>query len=100
MSTNPQGAIDALIERASTDAALRDRLLADARGTIEAETGMKVPGEWDIVARDADGTIEIGFADGELPEAYLDLVAGGASQCNSQDGAANYDQPGPKQPTW
>ncbi|MFM1918246.1 MAG: hypothetical protein RJB01_1761 [Actinomycetota bacterium] len=100
MSAKPQDAIDALIERAGTDSALRERLLADASATIAAETGMKVPAEWDIVAREVDGAIEIGFVDGELPDAYLELVAGG-SKCDSQDGAADpYPANPTRQPTW
>jgi hypothetical protein len=77
MSDNVQGAIDALLERAATDPALRDRLLADPRGTITAETGMSVPADWDLVARESDGTVTLGFANDQLPEDYLELVAGG-----------------------
>lgn len=78
MSGQPQGAVEALIERASADAELRDRLLGNARATIEVETGMTVPRDWSIVARYANGTIEIGFVDDELPDSYLDLITGGS----------------------
>jgi hypothetical protein len=77
MSTNVPGAIDALLAAAQNDSALRDRLMADPRGTIEAETGLTVPADWAIVAIDKGGSIELDFENGELPADYLDLVAGG-----------------------
>ena len=61
MSHTPQGAIDALLVRAQSDAALRERLIADPKSTIEAETGMTVPADWAIVARDNGGSVELGF---------------------------------------
>jgi hypothetical protein len=78
MSDNPQGAIDALIARAESDSALRDRLIADPKATILAETGMTVPAEWALMAREEDGSIVLGFVNDELPEDYLEVVSGGA----------------------
>jgi len=77
MSTPALSAIDDLVARAVDDADLRARLLDDPRGTIQAETGMSVPADWNIVASDHGGTVELGFANDELPDAYLDMVSGG-----------------------
>jgi hypothetical protein len=87
MSHTPQGAIDALLVRAQSDAALRERLIADPKSTIEAETGMTVPADWAIVARDNGGSVELGFENDELPEGYLELVAGGDYVSNSGSGS-------------
>ena len=39
---------------------------------------MTVPDDWNIVITDnADGTMEIGFVNDEVPDDYLDLVSGG-----------------------
>ena len=85
MSSSPMGAIDALVARAATDPALAARLLDDPRGTIEAETGMTVPADWAIVASQGAGGVELSFANGELPEAYLDMVSGGANCAAAAD---------------
>jgi hypothetical protein len=77
MATNVPSAIDELLARAQSDSALRAALMADPRGTIEAETGMAVPADWAIVAVEKGDSIELDFANGELPADYLDLVAGG-----------------------
>jgi len=84
MSNPNMSAIDALIARAADDADLRARLLDDPRGTIQAETGMDVPAEWAIVASENAGSVELAFANGELPEEYLEMVSGGSS-CNEND---------------
>ena len=73
-----ESTINDLTARANADEALRARLDADPQGTIQAETGMTVPADWNIVIIDnADGTIEIGFANDEVPDEYLALVSGG-----------------------
>ncbi len=72
-----QGAIDALVTRANADPALRDRLMADAKATIETETGMVVPSDWDLVAVIHDDGIVFELLNDELPEEYLQLVSGG-----------------------
>ena len=77
MSSQITSAIDALVARANRDTDLRERLLADTRGTIGAETGMTVPEDWAIMARESNGMVELAFADDELPDDYLELVAGG-----------------------
>jgi hypothetical protein len=77
MASNVPSGVEELLARAQNDSALRASLLADPRGTIEAETGMAVPADWAIVAIDKGGSIELDFENGELPADYLDLVAGG-----------------------
>ncbi len=72
-------AIDALVVEANSDAALRARLLTDPRGTIAAETGMTAPDNWSIIARENNGMVELAFENDELPDDYLELVAGGIS---------------------
>jgi len=88
--SNPQSAIDALIARAADDADLRARLLDDPRGTIQAETGMTIPADWTIVASESAGSVELGFANGELPEEYLEMVSGGQQQCGQSDDAKDW----------
>ena len=77
MSNSIPGVIDELLARAQNDSDLRGRLLADPRGTIAAETGMVVPADWAIVAKENGPDVELGFVNDELPEDYLELVAGG-----------------------
>jgi len=75
-----ESTINDLTARANADEALRARLTADPHGTIQAETGMTVPADWNIVIIDnADGTIEIGFANDDVPDDYLALVSGGTT---------------------
>jgi len=85
MSNPNMSAIDALVARAADDADLRARLLDDPRGTIQAETGMTVPADWSIVASENAGSVELGFANGELPEEYLEMVSGGTQGCGDSD---------------
>ena len=87
MSHTPQGAIDALLARADSDEALRERLLTDPKAAIEAETGLTVPADWAIVARANGSSVELGFENDELPEDYLELVAGGDYVSNSGSGS-------------
>jgi hypothetical protein len=77
MSRDMTFAIDNLVAEANNDADLRARLLADPRGTIGAETGMTVPDDWAIIAHESNGMVELAFENNELPEDYLELVAGG-----------------------
>jgi len=80
MSDNVQGSIDAVLARAQSDAVFRDLLLTNPKAAIFEATGMSVPADWNIVSRiDDNGNVAISFANGELPEDYLDLVAGGDS---------------------
>ena len=87
MADSIQGTIDALLERASTDSALRDRLMADPRATIQEETGMTVPADWNLIATQDDGAVSLGFENDELPDEYLALVSGGAKDsCGAESG--------------
>jgi hypothetical protein len=73
-----ESTINDLIARANADADLRARLSNDLRGTIQAETGLTVPDDWNIAITDnADGTMEIGFVNDDVPDDYLALVSGG-----------------------
>ena len=83
-------AIDNLVAKANDDAELRARLLADPSGTIAAETGMTVPADWAIVARESNGMVELAFENDELPADYLELVTGGDSVSNSGTGSGCY----------
>jgi len=78
MSDDLQSTISALMKRASADADLRARLVADPNATILAETGLEVPEDWNITVIDnANGTVNLGFVNDELPLDYLELVSGG-----------------------
>ena len=78
MSNDVQGSIDAILVRAKEDTPLRDLLLTNPKAAIFEETGMSVPADWNIVSRiDDNGNVAISFANDELPEDYLDMVAGG-----------------------
>jgi hypothetical protein len=73
-----ESTINDLIARANADADLRARLSNDLRGTIQAETGLTVPDDWNIAITDnADGTMDIGFVNDDVPDDYLALVSGG-----------------------
>lgn len=79
--------IAALEDRAAKDAAFREDLLEDPRAAIENLTGLSIPADWTIaVTIDDSNAVRIGFADDEIPEDYLALVAGG-----SEGGTAIYD---------
>jgi hypothetical protein len=78
MAEGIAGNIDGLMARTRSDADLREQMLADPKATIQAETGMTVPADWAIVASVNDGGhVVIEFENGELPDDYLELVAGG-----------------------
>ncbi|MFM1917890.1 MAG: hypothetical protein RJB01_1405 [Actinomycetota bacterium] len=74
-----QGAIDDLVGRADADAELRARLLADPMEVIWLETGMRVPEHWGVIAQEIDGSVESALSCDELPDDYLEWVAGGRS---------------------
>ena len=72
--------IDALVERANSDTDFRDKLLADPRGTIEAELELQIPPDWDIaVALDADGGLTIDVLNDEISDELLASVSAGTS---------------------
>ncbi|MFM1918013.1 MAG: hypothetical protein RJB01_1528 [Actinomycetota bacterium] len=78
------GAVELLLARAKADAALRQRLLKEPKETITTETGLAVPDDWDPVAHENGDVVTIEFANGELPDDYLQLVAGGCT-CDFRD---------------
>jgi hypothetical protein len=71
---------------------LKARLLADPRATLTEETGLTIPKDWELVAREAaDGTVRVELTNENIPEEYLQLVSGGAqflSRC--ADGVERY----------
>ena len=70
--------MNTLVAQANGDLDLRARLLADPVATIGAETGLTVPDDWHVVASEGtDGSVNLGFANDELPLDYLELVSGG-----------------------
>ncbi len=73
------GEVDSLIARADQDSSFREQLVADPRAVIESETGMVVPLDWDVVAISTDDGLALQLANEELPDEYLELVAGGDS---------------------
>lgn len=89
------GAVELLIARSTADSALRQRLLGDPKGTITTETGLAVPDDWDLVAHENGEVVTIEFANGEIPDDYLQLVAGGCT-CDFRDQPL---PPGVKPPT-
>ena len=88
MSQDIPGVIDSLMARTQTDDDLRARMLDNPKATIQEETGMTVPAEWSILASVHDaGHVVIEFENGELPDDYLDVVAGGNYVSNSGSGS-------------
>ena len=70
--------IEAIVDRANSDTAFRDRLLADPRGILETELDLKIPQDWEIsVALDADGRLAIDVLNDEISDELLDSVSGG-----------------------
>jgi hypothetical protein len=78
--SNPMDVVNGVCARASSDADLKARLLADPRATLTEETGLTIPEDWELVASEAaDGTVRVELANEDIPEEYLHLVAGGGS---------------------
>ncbi len=72
----------ALGAAAATDAALRERLLADPAGTITTETGQAFPDGLTISATEnPDGSVTLAIADGTIPD---DLLAGLSAGCSGE----------------
>jgi hypothetical protein len=74
-----------LIEKAMNDEAFRKELIADPKGTIEKETGMKLPDNFNVKVLEENpqsfflvlpATVQPGSED-ELSEAELEMVSGG-----------------------
>jgi len=69
-----------LLVRTATDEELRARVLADPRAAIREEAGIDLPEDWRLIGRvSATGTVELTFADDELPLDYLAVVGAGYS---------------------
>ena len=75
----------ALIEKAMNDEAFRKELIADPKGLIEKETGMKLPETFNVKVLEEDAQsfylvlpnpVKPGTED-ELSEAELEMVSGG-----------------------
>lgn len=70
--------IEAIVDRANSDTAFRDRLLADPRGILETELDLMIPQDWEIsVALDADGRLAIDVLNDEISDELLLSVSGG-----------------------
>ena len=72
-----------VVERAMTDGDFRTRLVADTRGTLNAEYGVSIPAEADVRAIEESAGSHIfvlpaaQIQNGELSEEALEAVAGG-----------------------
>ena len=90
--SNLMDLVNGVCDRATSDPGLRARLLADPRATLTEETGLTIPKDWELVAREAaDGTVRVELTNENIPEEYLQLVSGGAqflSRC--ADGVERY----------
>lgn len=76
--SNPMDLVKGVCANAASDAGLKARLLADPRATLAQETGLTIPGDWELVASEApDGTIRVDLANENIPDQYLELVSGG-----------------------
>ena len=76
--SNPKDLVDGVCVRAGSDADLKARLLADPRATLTEETGLTIPKDWELAAREAsDGTVRVELVNEDIPELYLELVSGG-----------------------
>ena len=76
--SNPMDLVNGVCASAAIDAGLKARLLADPRATLAQETGLTIPEDWELVASKAsDGTVRVELTNENIPEEYLQLVAGG-----------------------
>ncbi len=76
--SNPMALVDEVCVRAGSDAGLKERLLADPRTTLAAETALTIPKDWELMASEApDGTVRVELVNDDIPELYLELVSGG-----------------------
>ena len=91
--SNPMELVNGVCARAARDAGLKARLLADPRATLAQETGLTIPKDWELEVSEApDGTVQVGLANEDIPEEYLELVSGGLYARESDC----YSQPPPK----
>jgi hypothetical protein len=74
--------IEAIVERANDDTEFRNRLLADPRGLLESELGLKIPEDWEVsVSLDATGGLTIDVLNDEISDDLLASVSGGVTVC-------------------
>ena len=89
-----QKALDAILSRAATDKAYREKLKTDPASAIQEESGLNVPEDFDIrfVENEADMTVVLpDFQSEEISDEALESVAGGAGAwivdiCNCDNG--------------
>ncbi len=82
-------AVRGLAEQASSDEALRQRLLDDPNATITAETGVTIPDGVTLTATEnPDGSITLAIAEGTIPD---DLLAGLSAGCGGGGGGPWYN---------
>ena len=78
MKSNPIELVEAVCQRARGDEKLKAALLADPRGTLQHETGLTIPMDWDVVTSEsADGAVHVELVKDQIPEQYLEFVQGG-----------------------
>jgi len=78
MKSTPMELVEAVCHRARGDKKLKTALLEDPRGTLQRETGLTIPVDWDLAASEsADGAVLVELVNDEIPEQYLELVQGG-----------------------
>jgi len=89
-ANSPMDLVDGVCVRASSDADLKARLLADPRATLLEETALTIPSDWELVVIEgSDGTVRVELANEDIPEAYLELVSGGLPTSSSDPGNAS-----------
>jgi len=87
---DPMSLVNGVCVSAASDSGLKERLLADPRATLAAETGLSIPQDWDLVTiEESDGTVRVELVNEDIPEMYLELVSGGGGAgCGCQSGLA------------
>ena len=93
------GRWEALRQRVSTDAALREDLKRDPRGTLARELGIAVPGETEIAVVEETATkaylvlpAAARPAAGPLPDHALEEVSGGTGTRTGAGSTSDIDQ--------
>lgn len=77
MDETTWGPVRELLARTAGDAGLRERVMADPVAAIRDDAGVDLPEDWHLVGSvGASGSVELHFADDELPLAYLEVVGG------------------------
>jgi len=87
MKSSPMERVEAVCHRARGDKELKTALLEDPRGTLQRETGLTIPADWDLAASEsADGAVLVELVNDEIPEQYLALVQGGSGDSDPNYG--------------